>query len=297
MDFYISWSHSDAIFCDYFDECCMLISAVPDNKYGVKKFKKKPQKLIIDSGALFYSKNPGKYKLKDILEIQKFIIDSAPPDIPIKLVHLDEPLLNKNTLSEKFSSVEKTLFNAYEYLNLMNKSNLPKNVSLMGVIQGYDMPSTKYCIFELKKMGFENLGLGSMLARSPLEQVRYMKSVTEIVGPENLHIFGVTGIEQIKEMAKLNILSFDSSRPTMVAAFHQIFYSNPFRTYVISESNVKRRNLVISKPLYCQCPVCMKEPQDILNISHRYYMKLRSIHNYYHLAKTIEDIKISEGVL
>ncbi|MEH7255608.1 queuine tRNA-ribosyltransferase [Neobacillus niacini] len=297
MDFYISWSHSDAIFCDYFDECCMLISAVPDNKYGIKKFKKKPKKLIIDSGALFYSKNPGKYKLRDILEIQKFIIDSAPPDIPIKLVHLDEPLLNKNTLSEKFSSVEKTLFNAYEYVNLLDKSKLPENVSLMGVIQGFDIPSTKYCIYELKKMGFKNFGLGSMLVRNPEEQVRYMKSVAEIIGPEHLHIFGVTGIQQMKEMAKLKILSFDSSRPTMVAAFHQIFYSNPFRTYVISQSNVKRKKLVISKPLYCQCPVCMKEPTDILNISHRDYMKLRSIHNYYHLGKTIDEIKISEGVL
>ncbi|MGG3471324.1 queuine tRNA-ribosyltransferase [Neobacillus pocheonensis] len=297
MDFYISWSHSDAIFCDYFDECCMLISAVPDNKHGLKKFKKKPQKLIIDSGALFYSKNPGKYKLRDILEIQKYIIDSAPSDIPIKLVHLDEPLLNKKTLSDKYSSVEKTLFNAYEYVNCMSKSNLPNNVSLMGVIQGFDMPSTKYCIHELKKMGYQNFGLGSMLARSPVEQIKYMKSVIEIVGPEHLHIFGVTGIQQIKEMARFNILSFDSSRPTMVAAFHQIIYSKPFRTYVISQSNVKRRTLLISKPLFCKCPVCLKHPEDILNISHRDYMKLRSIHNYYHLAKTIDEIKVNEGVL
>ncbi|MGF6950206.1 7-cyano-7-deazaguanine tRNA-ribosyltransferase [Neobacillus sp. B4I6] len=297
MEFYISWSHSDAVFCDYFDDCCMLISAVPDNKYGIKKFRKKPKKLIIDSGALYYSKNPGKYKLRDILDFQKYIIDSAPSNIPIKLVHLDEPLLNKNTLSEKFSSVEKTLFNAYEYLHLMNESNLPKNVSLMGVIQGFDMPSTNYCIHELKKMGFKNFGLGSMLTRPPAEQVKYMKAVTEIVGPDHLHIFGVTGIQQIKEMAKLNISSFDSSRPTMVAAFHQVFYSNPFRTYVISESKVKRRNFLISKPLSCQCPVCIDDPGDILNIAHRDYMKLRSIHNYYHLAKTIDEIKINEGVI
>jgi 7-cyano-7-deazaguanine tRNA-ribosyltransferase len=297
MDFYISWSHSDAIFCDYFNECCMLISAVPDNKYGIKKFKRKPKKLIIDSGALFYSKKPGQYKLRDVLEIQKNIIDSASPDIPIQLVHLDEPLLNKKTLSEKFSSVEKTLFNAFEYLSLMNETNLPKNVTLMGVIQGFDMPSTIYCIHELKKMGYENFGLGSMLARSPLEQVHYMKSVVEIVGSENLHIFGVTGIQQIKEMAKMNICSFDSSRPTMVAAFQQIFYSNPFRTYIISQSKVKRKGKMISTPLPCLCPICLTEPENIMNTTHRHFMKLRSIHNYYHLAKTINEIKISEGVL
>ncbi|WP_312474722.1 queuine tRNA-ribosyltransferase [Neobacillus sp.] len=297
MDFYISWSHSDAIFCDYYEECCMLISAIPDNKYGVKKFQRKPKKLIIDSGALFYSKNPEKFKLRDILDIQKFIIDSAPRDIPIKLVHLDEPLLNKNTLSEKFCSVEKTLFNAYEYVDLISKSNLPENVELMGVIQGFDIPSTIYCIHELRKLGFNSFGLGSMLARSPLEQIHYMKSVTEIVGSHKLHIFGVTGIQQIKEMAKLKIASFDSSRPTMVAAFHQIFYSNPFRTYLISDSNVKKVQERIIKPLECSCPICKIKPEDIINISHRHFMKLRSIHNYYHLSKTIDEIKCNEGVV
>lgn len=275
----------------------MLISAIPDNKHGMRKFNKKPRKLIIDSGALFYSKNPGKYKVRDILDTQFYIIDSAPPDIPIQLVHLDEPLLNKPTLSDKFSAVEKTLFNAYEYVNLLQRYELPPNVSLMGVIQGYDFPSITYSIHELGKLGFNRFGLGSMLARSPVEQINYINYVAGIVGAENLHIFGVTGINQMREMAKLKLASFDSSRPTMVAAFHQVFYSNPFRTYLISESNVTRNQERIKKPFECTCPVCNENPEDILNISHRKYMKLRSVHNYYHLAKTIEDIKLSEGVL
>lgn len=296
MDFYVSWSHSDAVFCDYFDNCNVLISAVPDNKNGVKKFQKKPQKIIIDSGALFYSKFQGRYRLKNILDTQKYIIESSPPNVPIKLVHLDEPLLNKNTLPEKFNAVEKTIFNAYEYANLISNLKLPNSISLMGVIQGYDMASTEYCIHELKRLGYSNFGLGSMLARSPSEQIRYMKFVAEIVGPDNLHIFGVTGIQQIREMAKLKISSFDSSRPTMVAAFHQVFYSEPFRTYLIAESNVTKVIERLEKPLKCECPVCINTPEDILNISHRKYMKLRSVHNYYHLVKTINDIKKTEGV-
>lgn len=297
MEFYVSWSHSDAVFCNYFSDCNILISAVPDNKYGIKKFKNKPKKLIVDSGALFYAKNPGKYLLKDIFDIQNYIIDSTPNDIPIKLVHLDEPLLDKNTLTARYSSVEKTLFNAYEYMSLVSKYALPENVSLMGVIQGYDLPSAQYCYRELKKMGYRNFGLGSMLSRSPEEQIQYMRSITDLVGPDSLHIFGVTGIQQIKEMAKLRVKSFDSSRPTMVAAFHQIFYSNPFRTYLISESNVKRAMERINIPLECTCPICQVNPKDILNISHRHYMKLRSIHNYFHLSKTIDGIKSSEGVI
>ena len=78
LDFYISWSHSDAIFCNYFDGCHMLISAIPDNKNAFKKFESFPEKLIVDSGALYYAKQPSKSYLRNIFDLQRYIIDSAP---------------------------------------------------------------------------------------------------------------------------------------------------------------------------------------------------------------------------
>jgi 7-cyano-7-deazaguanine tRNA-ribosyltransferase len=291
LDFYISWSHSDAIFSDYFDSCPMLVSAIPDNKHALKRFSNFPSKLIIDSGALYYSKNQRVKNLKEIMETQMFLIDSIPDTIPIKIVHLDEPLVQKHTLSEKYDSVERTLFNALEHMKLFSSLKSTENVSMIGVIQGYDFPSIQYSIHELKKMGYKNFGLGSLLNKSAKEQIKYIKYVTELVGPENLHIFGVTGIEQIKHMAKLKISSFDSSRPTMVAAFFQVFYSEPFRTFLISTSKINRSQRRIEKPLECNCPICIENPYEILNTSHRTYMKKRSVHNYYHLVKTIEKIK------
>jgi 7-cyano-7-deazaguanine tRNA-ribosyltransferase len=296
MDFYISWSHSDAIFSDYFSDCCMLISAVPQNKNFIIKFDNLPSKLIFDSGALFYARNPGKYKLENVLDIQLGMVETVPSNIPITLVHLDEPLLHKNTLSEKYSSVERTIFNAYEYINLITKKKYPINVSLMGVIQGYDISSSIYCIHELRKLGYKKFGLGSMLSRGVTEQIKFISEVSKEVGPENLHVFGVTGIKQIQEMARLNIASFDSSRPTMVAAFHQVFYSNPFRTLLISESKVTKPQERIFTPLNCDCPVCKVNAEDILNLSHRKYTKIRSIHNYFHLVKTIDEIQMKKGV-
>jgi 7-cyano-7-deazaguanine tRNA-ribosyltransferase len=296
MDFYISWSHSDAIFSDYFNDCSMLISAIPSNKNFTKKFNTLPSKLIFDCGALFYARNPGKFKLENVLDIQLSMVETVPSSIPITLVHLDEPLLHKNTLSEKYSSVERTIFNAYEYINLIQQKNYPNNVSLMGVIQGYDISSTLYCIHELRKLGYKKFGLGSMLSRGVNEQIGYINEVSKEVGPENLHVFGVTGVKQIKEMSKLKIASFDSSRPTMVAAYHQVFYSNPFRTLLISESKITKTQERIFKPLNCDCPVCKIQPKDILNLSHRKYTKIRSVHNYYHLVKTIKEIQMKEGV-
>jgi 7-cyano-7-deazaguanine tRNA-ribosyltransferase len=274
----------------------MLISAVPQNKNFASKFKVFPQKLIFDCGALFYSRNPLIFRLESILDTQLSMVKTVPNSIPITLVHLDEPLLNKTSLSEKYSSVERTIFNAYEYINLIAKRNFPDNVSLMGVIQGYDSSSTMYCIQELRRLGYKKFGLGSMLSRGVSEQIKYIRMVSEEVGPENLHVFGVTGIRALQEMAKLNVASFDSSRPTMVAAFHQVFYSNPFRTYLVSESKVTKVQERISEPLFCSCPICKVQPEDILNLSHRKYTKLRSVHNYYHLNNTIKEIQIQKGV-
>ncbi|MEC1071405.1 queuine tRNA-ribosyltransferase [Priestia megaterium] len=296
MDFYISWSHSDAIFSHYFEDCPMLISAAPKNKHAFKRVDKYPNKLIIDSGALYYSKQKRNYNVKKIMDNQLSIIDSLPEDLPIKVVHLDEPLINKNSLSEKYESVERTLFNAYEHLRLFDMIKIPKNVSMIGVIQGYDFPSIQYSIHELKKMGYTHFGLGSLLNKSAKEQINYIRYASDIVGSENLHVFGVTGIEQIREMAKLKISSFDSSRPTMAAVFFQIMYSNPFRTYVISTSSVDRSQIRIVEPLDCECPVCLENPQDLLNMSHRKYTQKRSVHNYYHLLNTIHKIKLEEGL-
>lgn len=274
----------------------MLVSAIPDNKHAYKKFKNSPGKLIIDSGAFYYTKPGQSKKLLDIFEIQSFMVESMPEKIPIKLVHLDEPLVDKVTLSDKYKSIERTLFNAYEHMNLFEKRGFSDNVVLMGVIQGFDFASIQYSVFELKKMGFTTFGIGSLLKRSAQEQISIIKFASELVGANNLHVFGVTGIPQIKAMAELKVSSFDSSRPTMVAAYHQLIYSKPFRIYLLSESNVKKSQPRINKPLSCQCPICLENPDELMSIKNRYFTKQRSVHNYFHLVETINEILLESRV-
>lgn len=289
MKFYISWSHSDPIFSDYFKGCPILVSAVPENKQSFKKFKNSPSELIVDSGAIYYS-TKRKVKLIEILNTQISMVECVSSNARVNFVHVDEPLFNRESLSDKYMALEKNLYNAFEYMNLFIKSNLPKNIKPIAVIQGYDIPSIKYTIFELKKMGYKKFGLGSLLNRRPVEQITFIRCASELVGPKNLHVFGVTGIPQLIQMATLNIYSFDSTRPTMTAVYHQLFYSKPFRTYLISDSKIDKTMTRIKKPLECGCPVCIDSPYDIFNLSHRNYTKLRAVHNYYHFSKTIEEI-------
>ncbi|SDE92270.1 Queuine tRNA-ribosyltransferase [Fontibacillus panacisegetis] len=290
MDFYIGWSHSDAIFCDYFPTCPVLISAIPDNRGGVKKYRNKPKKLILDCGSVFYVKQKSRPPLKDVFDIQLSILEDCDSTAKIQMVHFDEPLLNKTSLSERYMAIERTLFNAYEYLNLFNKYELPKFVQPMGVIQGYDQASIEFSAYELIKMGYENFGIGSLLFKHQTEQIEMIRRAVDVVGSANLHVFGVTGIPQLHAMVDIGVKSFDSTRPTMAAAFFQVFYSRPFRTFFLSESRAKPTSPRLENPLHCECPVCEINAKQIFIPSPREYMKLRSVHNYYHLLRTFKDI-------
>ncbi|WP_129727931.1 queuine tRNA-ribosyltransferase [Ectobacillus funiculus] len=290
MDFYVSWSHSDALYCEYFTDCPILISAVPDNKNSLRKFKKLPSRLMVDSGAVYYVRKRIPYTVEEIFERQLLTAMPVLHQCPVTFVHVDEPLLNKVTLVEKYGAIERTLINAYEYMNLVRAQNIGKdsNVSILGVIQGYDFPSIQYSIFELKRLGYHKFGIGSLLGRSMSEQIQFISWAAEIVGAKNLHVFGVTGVPQIQAMSRMGISSFDSSRPTKMAIYHQVFYSKPLRTYVIEGSRIDKRYQKISAPLYCNCPVCQENPMDLMNLTHRKYTKVRSIHNYYHFLKTVQ---------
>lgn len=291
MRFYVGWSHSDALFSDYFSDCPTLVSALPDNRGTLKRFNRKPSDLIIDCGAVYHSKQKQKPTLKSVFEIQVSMIDECTNDCSITLVHYDEPMINKSTLSEMFHALEKNLYNAYEYQRVVSDRRFGANISTMGVIQGFDKASIHFSANELKKMGYKKFGIGSLLTKGHVKQIQFIKYAIECVGAENLHVFGVTGLPQMAAMMRMGISSFDSTRPTMAAAYFQVFYSNPFRTFFLSESRAKPHSPRISEPLLCDCPVCQVNPKVILKSSPREYMQLRSIHNYYHLIRTIDNMK------
>ena len=271
----------------------MLISPVPGNYRPLRKFERAPSKLIVDSGALYYRAQKSK-SLRDIFDRQVEIIADLRDPLPVTMVHVDKPLLHKSTLSERLEAMEQTLYNAYEYKQLFDACDFPSNVRLMGVIQAFDLPGMQDSVHELKKMGYTFFGIGSLLARNALQQMKFIEQAAALVGADHLHVFGVTGIPQIRKMAELGVASFDSTRPTMTAAFYQVFYSDPFRTFVLDDSRVTHKRMRIKEPLPCDCPICIDRPEDILISSPRQYMKLRSIHNYYHLRKTIQQIQFEK---
>jgi 7-cyano-7-deazaguanine tRNA-ribosyltransferase len=290
MDFYISWSRSDAVFPNYFNECNILIS--PHNAtqdFYISKWSKQPKQLIVDSSAFYYILNNAKLPpQKDIFKQQLRIIKGA--KCKVMITHLDRPINNKfsNTTSV-YNAIEKTLGNAYEFLELVHANNLYEIYDLqpMGVIQGSDKLSLQFCANELKKIGFKKFGLGSLAVLfNPIEIINRIRWASNIVGGENLHIFGISRLDIINELTNMNIMSIDSTRPIKAAIFNAVFYSNPFRTYGITMAqNASSYKNTLTKPLPCKCPICLNNPYSLLETGTKNSINARAIHNYFHLTQ------------
>jgi 7-cyano-7-deazaguanine tRNA-ribosyltransferase len=298
MDFYISWSHSDPIYHYYFDRCNVLISPYGVNgNFNLGKWFKQPNKIIIDCGAYSYLNKSGKpANQTSIFKKQMRIIKGL--NTSAIICHLDHPINpNESKQSQVFLSIERTIGNAYEFNMLLEKNGLKesKNIKPLAAIQGCDSASLSYCAEELKRIGFRTFGLGS-LARlyNPNEILQRVKTVANIVGAENLHLFGFSRLDIIKELKALNLKSIDSSRPMKAAIHNSVFYSAPFRTYGISGSkNEASFGKVLHKPLPCFCPACLENPNMLLQSGHNRATKARAIHNYHHLVKqfTVAQLK------
>jgi len=294
MRFYVSWYPGDPWYPLYDDDCAMLISVASVSQgWTLSDVLKPPRYLMLDSGGYRYAIAPGERPTpREIFERQLRIIEEHQTETV--LCALDSPLLRPDLSSnERDRCISQTIAYAYEFKWLMDRYHLPDYVEGMAIIQGYDVPSLVHCARELRAMGFTRFGLGSLaLLKHPREILARVEAVMEVVG-SSLHVFGVSAIQTLRALRGLGVCSVDSSRPAKAAMYNQIFYSRPFRRFAIAESQDKvgaamppdRR---LSEPLPCDCPACGGKPNpDILKFGRREYIRLRTLHNYWHLKRAL----------
>jgi len=294
MKFYISWTKSDPVYSNYLSKTNILIS--PSNlstSTGViKKWKQKPSQLIVDSGAYYFINKKKDFPLqREIFKKQLQIIKDT--NVPCIICHLDRPIsYNSKTHSNSYLAIEKTLNNAYEFLSLYYKYGLDKNENIksLGVIQGTTKDSIQFCAKELRNLEFDYFGLGSLANLYSKDKIlSRIKYTTEVIFGNRLHLFGISRMDLEETFSKYNIRSIDSSRPAFAAIYRKVFYSNPFRTYgIITAKNSKNLTKVINEPLKCNCPVCKVNPKLLMNPDSSKGVKARTLHNYYHLLKSID---------
>jgi 7-cyano-7-deazaguanine tRNA-ribosyltransferase len=294
MHFYVSWYPGDPWYPLYDDDCAMLISiASISREWTLSGFPKPPRRLMLDSGGYRYAIAPNERPAPgDLFERQLRIVEGL--EAETILCSLDYPILDvKASSNEKDHCIDQTIAYAYEFRELMRRYRPSGQIEGMAVIQGYDVPSLVCCAQELQKIGFELYGLGSL---APLkyhrEIIARVEAVMEVVGP-SVHVFGIGAVQTLRALRNLGVYSVDSARPAKAAMYNQVFYSRPFRRFAIAASQDKVGKALpshrrLSEPLPCECPACEgKAHPDIIKFGQREYVRLRTLHNYWHLKRAV----------
>jgi tRNA-guanine family transglycosylase len=298
----MSWYYGDPEYQLIDRECNVLVSptSVPKT-WNVEKFRIKPASLMIDSGSFHFidtDKNALTKTQKEVFETQLRIIHKFRPAI---ICHLDFAIPRKG-LPENFMKerIEITIENAEKFydLYLSNRNNLI-GIEPLAVIQGYDTESLTYCAKCLKKIGFRIYGIGSIARLSRINRNEILRRVEKVLSiVKNLHVFGVTSVQIIKELQRLGVSSVDSTTPIKESIYSGVLYSAPFRRYKIDTYHFRNSwskkygyAKVLKKPLSCDCPICRNFGREvILRRGKKIWNNLRALHNYYHFKKELFGI-------
>jgi len=295
MLFYASWYPGDPNYATYDPDCAMLISVTSVSRvWQLASLKALPKHLMIDSGGFRYatteSKSPSP---RTVFQQQVAMIGSVKH--PITLCALDHPTLPKRLSSvERDRAIYRTIANAYEFKLLASDVQHSQEITQLAVVQGYDISSLRRCARELQRIGFHRYGIGSMAQLYHQEEIiARIQAVSDTLG-HPVHVFGVSSTRLIREMEVAGAESIDSTTPVTSAKYNIVLYSNPYRRLIIADSrtgrDLERGGDRITRPLPCDCPVCKgKANPELLQHGTRYNVYLRSLHNYWHLARTINS--------
>lgn len=297
MQFYASWYPGDPIYSQYDQSSSMLISvtSVPRN-WKIQTLTPLPTHIMIDSGGFHYATTQSRPPSpKEIFQQQVAMIGTS--DHRITLCALDHPTLS-NYLSStaRDRAIYRTIANAYEFKKLRSDLINETQIEQLAIVQGNDVASLRRCANELKKIGFDRYGIGSMAQLyRPEEIIVRIDAVSDVLG-QGVHVFGVSDVRLMNKMINAGAESIDSTTVVTSAKYNIILYSNPFRRFIIADSitgrDPNRGGKRIKEPLQCDCPVCrVGQSSELLEHGTKRNVYLRSLHNYWHLAHTIRDLQ------
>jgi tRNA-guanine family transglycosylase len=295
MEIVFSWAHSDPYYPRSVPPCGLLVS-VPNvsSVWTARRLPGMPALLMIDSGG-YQTRGAGVPRPYATFTRQ---VDMAADHPRATLCVLDAALPRGHVSArERHERVERTIANAHAYWRYAQESDTSRSRDLMAIVQGNDPESLRYCAEELCRIGFIRFGVGGL---APLyhtaEIVRRVLAVSDIVGSD-LHVFGVSAIATMRELARLGIRSVDTARPMHAAFCNELLYSRPFRRFGIVGTRYPRSlrpkfapEQQISAPLPCACPPCQENPSRLLHPRGQAAIHHRALHNAYHLWKEVESM-------
>ena len=110
---------------------------------------------------------------------------------------------------QKERRVRLTFKNAKEFLEVHKEKHY--KFKPMGAAQGYDKKSYVKSVKELVGMGYDYIGIGSLVRYESNEILSILTGIKPELGDAKLHLFGVLRPKFIDRFEKLGVVSFDSA--------------------------------------------------------------------------------------
>lgn len=294
MKFYVSWVKHDPEYQQYDPDCALLVSPVWQPKYWtLANFTRLPRSVMLDSGSFYLLRAPdARLTPREVLKRQLTALGDYWDQVDVTICHMDRPVQGSGT-KESYDAIEATIANAYELKQLLESPEVHRirnRVKFLGVIQGCDAQSIRYCAKELVRLGiFQRFGLGSL---APLMDKREIASrVAEALRVvEDLHVFGVSSLATMQLLKQLGVRSFDSSRPIKAAINCTLLYGSPLRCHTIA-GTLRHPVISIRRRRPCDCPVCCEYRHELLQTGSKRYNNLRALHNYLMLKQELCGVR------
>ncbi|POF32601.1 tRNA-guanine transglycosylase DpdA [Roseibium marinum] len=188
-------------------------------RFPVERF---PDSMMMgDCGAFTYrNMTEPPYQASDTVEFYGdggFTHGCSPDHLIFDFDQPDKERLEDEVPEDIRSRFAITLQNAAEFK--IESKKLGKNFVPMGVVQGWSGPSMAKAADNLVKMGYDYLAIGGTVPLK-IEQIRRVLAAIREVIPSNirLHLLGFGKIENLADLEKYGVSSFDTTSP-LVRAF------------------------------------------------------------------------------
>lgn len=295
---FLCWSDREPEFQKFLPGVSLLISpSLLTKQWNVSNWGIMPQSVIVDSGTFTKTKNKGVVDVRSCIQAQLRILEGWPTDRVAFLIHYDKPLSPHLPFDEYQARVGHNLELAESYIAGFPRE---KNRIPVAVIHALDGETLAASYLELRRMGYQRFAIGSLVALLYRSRTR-LESLLEICRElklTNLHVLGISSPALLEPQLGPWIGSFDTSAPIRQAIGGTIFYSRPFKRFVLTPTGRQKlasRSFGSREPLEaprpCGCPVCSAEPDGLLCADAIEARQRRKIHNAFHLLEEVNSWK------
>lgn len=250
--------------------------------------------ILGDSGAHSYRRlEEPPFSCEDLLEFYA----EGEFDYGLSLDVVASPWVRPGGLSnpELEHRLQLTVSNAERCLHLYEKSGY--SFELIGVVQGWDAKSYRYCAQELLRLGFSYIAIAGQRNPSLLKEsiLVVLDEVRKVQRSVKVHILGTGTPVLLNFYVAHGIPSFDSAtwlRKAWLSEKHNYFmvdgarYSS-YRATRVGLSDIDLSELEWSTEVRCPCPLCQDLGQQILLFRGHERNTRRGFHNIYQYVRLL----------